>query len=97
MTSANIVILLNNVATHAFSTHDTGAYPYASGLCYNFNTNNLDSPVYVLLVLGLVSKSVTAFVCHGFVNISLSSGPQLKLMLDWPMTGWQSMTIKHIG
>ena len=60
MTSANIVILLNNVATHAFSTYDTGAYPYASGLCYNFNANNLDSPVYVLL--GLVSKSVTAFV-----------------------------------
>ena len=60
MTSANIVILLNNVAVHVFSTHDTGAYPYASGLCYNFNANNLDSPVYVLL--GLVSKSVTAFV-----------------------------------
>ena len=45
MTGADIIEVLNSAAKNALSKTSPGAFPYASGLRYDVDANNMDAPM----------------------------------------------------
>jgi 5'-nucleotidase len=51
LTGAEIIQVLNEATKNALFGDSTGAYPYAAGLRYLVDANNVDAPVYVYFVV----------------------------------------------